>query len=93
MKKGYFFKSGLKSAACLSLKCKEGVSEPRAVATGSGRTAAFISARFAIILFREVSLLMQGDFLIRSLPLAVLTHRVNAWARENGALKLVHHRK
>jgi len=33
----------------------------------------FISARFALILFREVLLLIRGDFLIRSLPLAVLT--------------------
>ena len=49
------------------------MSEPRAVATGSGRAAKFISARFAVILFREVSFLIRGDFLIRSLPLAVLT--------------------
>ena len=45
------------------------MSEPRAVATGSGRAAKFISARFAVILFREVSFLIRGDFLIRSLPL------------------------
>jgi hypothetical protein len=49
------------------------VSEPRAVATGSGRAAKFISARIAVILFREVSFLIRGDFLIRSLPLKVLT--------------------
>jgi len=55
-------------------RCLEGVSEPRAVATGSGRAAKFISAQFAVILVREVSFLIQGDFLIRSLPLAVLTH-------------------
>jgi hypothetical protein len=58
-----------------------GVSEPRAVATGSRR--AFISARLAVIPFREVFVLIRGDFLIRSLPLAVLTHPVYAWAREN----------
>jgi hypothetical protein len=51
------------------------VSEPRAVATGSGRAAKFISARFAVIPVREVSL----DFLIQSLPPAVLTP-INRWA-------------
>jgi hypothetical protein len=30
----------------------------------------------------EVSFSIRRDFLIRSLPLAVLTHPVNAWARE-----------
>ena len=46
-------------------------------ASGSDRirkNREFISARFAVILLREVSLLMRGGFLIRSLPLAVLTH-------------------
>jgi len=32
--------------------------------------------------FREVSFLIRGDFLIRSLPLAVLTHPVTPWATE-----------
>jgi len=37
----------------------------------------------AAILFREVSFLIGGDSLIRSLPLAVLTHPLCAWAGEN----------
>jgi hypothetical protein len=60
------------------------VSEPRAVATGSGRAAKFASSR-SLILFREGSFLIRGDFLIRSLPLAVLTRLVNTWATEKGA--------
>jgi hypothetical protein len=55
----------------------EAVSEPRAVTTGSGRVAKFISARFTVILFGEVSFLIRGDLLIRSLPLAVLTRPVS----------------
>ena len=60
------------------------MSEPRAVATGSGRTAKFISAWFALILFREVSVLIRGGCLIRSLPLAVLTHPLRpGWRKVN----------
>ena len=37
----------------------EAVSEPGAVATGSGRAARFVSDRFSVILFREVSFLIR----------------------------------
>jgi len=46
------------------------VSEPRAVATGSGRAARFVSDRFAVILFREVFV-----FDSRKLPDPVATAR------------------
>ena len=64
-----------------------GEANERAVAqraTGSVRTASGSDlirknreihlGPFTLILFREASLLIRGSFLIRSLPLAVLTH-------------------
>jgi len=52
------------------------VSEPRAIATGSGRSAKFISVRFVVILFREVSFSFEG--LPDPLSLAVLTRSLDA---------------
>jgi hypothetical protein len=63
---------------------------PAQVFRGCVRAAKFISARLAVILFREVSFLIGGDFLIRSLPLAVLTHPVYVWVRNRNTLSKPH---
>ena len=61
----------------------EAVSEPRAVATGSGS----LSNQKRNLAEKDYSKKVRNGFsrlfLIRSLPLAVLTHPLYAWARED----------